>query len=62
LVIKNGWTSLSQMLLMPGLIFSLFFSVLRRPFCNHRCGPLLPRTLYRVERPTRLPMERGRGI
>ena len=25
LVIKNGWTSLSQMLLMPGLVFSLFF-------------------------------------
>ncbi len=25
LVIKNGWTSLSQMLLMPGLIFPLFF-------------------------------------
>ena len=25
LVIKNGWTSLSQMLLMPGLIFLLFF-------------------------------------
>ena len=25
LVIKNGWTSLSQMLLMPGLMFLLFF-------------------------------------